>query len=398
MIDQAGIRAQALRRYGEYLSVLASGGDAASIFPVEIRFGKVKSGEASSRWADLRDELRSLREGADETGARSYRVEWEERSDRLAGTQRFPARVFFPEPAALLSYLGKTREAERFIRDLDLIAAFPELRLWTEKKPLRVVEHSDDWDRLLSVVRWLREHPRPGIFTREVPAVEDTKFIERKKAVLRELLDAALDEEDIEPDSSSFEERYGLRKAEPLVRVAILDREIARTRLSGLADVSVPASDVGRLLFPEISTVVVFENKANFSNADAFLTLPALRGCAAIFGSGFAVAAFRATSALAGKRLFYWGDIDTQGLRILSVFRERFPACRSVLMDEATFDRFAEYRTDAPAENAEEPRALDDAELALYRRLSAMGTANRLEQERIPLAWARERLATSLSG
>jgi len=411
VIDQAGIRAQALRRYEEYLSILAAGDPAAAagvgpadgrpaadFFPVEIRFGKVKSGEASARWADLRDELRALREGSDEGGARSYRVEWEERVDRLAGTQRFPVRVFFPDAASLLSYLGKTREAERFVRDIGLIgAAVPELRLWAAKKPLRVVEHFGDWGRLAAVVRWMRAHPRPGIFAREVPAVEDTKFIERKKAVLRELLDLSLSETEVSPEASSFEDRFGLRKSEPLVRAAILDDVIARARFSGIADLSVPVSSLGTLLVPELTSVLVFENKASFSNADAFLTLPALRGCAALFGSGFAVGAVRAVPELAGKRLFYWGDIDTQGLRILSVVRGRFPGCRSVLMDEETFDRFPEYRTDAPEETAEEPRALDAAELALYRRLAAMPAGNRLEQERIPLSWARERLTLMFS-
>jgi len=397
VIDQAGIRTQALRRYEEYLSLLASGGDEAAFFPADVRFGKVKSGEASIRWAELRKELRALREGSDGDGARSYRIEWEERNDRLAGIQRLPVRIYFPDAASLLSYLGKTREAERFIADAGLIAsAVPELRPWTTKKPHRIVEHAGDWDRLVAVVRWMLAHPRPGIFAREIPAVEDTKFIERKKAVLRELLDIALEGTAVAPEASSFEDRFGLRRIEPLVRVAILDEEIARSRLSGVQDLSVPASDLDRLLFPEIATVLVFENKASFSNADAFLTLPTLRGCAAIFGSGFAAASLGAAPGLAEKRLFYWGDIDTQGLRILASVRGRFPHCLSVLMDEQTFDRFPEYRTGTPAETADAPAALSVDERALYRRLAAAKAGNRLEQERVPLWWARERLAEAI--
>jgi len=394
VIDQAGIRAQALRRYEEYLKILASGADAAAFFPVDIRFGKVKSGEASSRWAELREELRSLREGSDESGSCSYRIEWEERNDRLAGIQRFPARVYFPDAAALLNYLGKAREAERFVRDVEAVAsAIPPLRSWLSMKPLRVIEYSGDWDRLIAVVAWLQSHPRPNVFAREIPAVEDTKFIERNKSILRELLDCALDERWVDREGTAFESRYGLRKLEPLVRLSILDADIAKRHLSGIADLSVPVSRLNDILFPEISTVIIFENKASFSNADAFLTLPALRGCAAVFGSGFAVGAVGEASALAGKRLFYWGDIDTQGLRILSTLRGRFLHCRSVLMDEETFERFPEYRTDAPAETAEEPSALNDDERALYRRLAATKARNRLEQERVPVWWAREQLA-----
>ncbi len=397
MIDQAGIKTQAVRRYREYLSLLASGGNGSGFFPVELRFGKVKSGEASGRWGELRDELRILREGSDEDGKRSYHVYWEERRDRLAGTQRFPSRLSFPDAASLLAYLGKTQEAALFAADVGiLVDAFPALRPWASARPLRIVEHAGDWGRLIAVISWLTTHPRPAVFLREVPAVEDTKFIERKKDILRELLDLVLGDEAIDRSASRFEERYGLRKVEPLVRIALLDTEIAGKRLSGLTDISVPASDLNRILFPEIETAIIFENKTNFSNADAFLTLPRLRGCAAIFGSGFAVGALRATPALSGRSILYWGDIDTQGLRILALLRASFPSCRSVLMDEETFDRFPEFRTDAPGECADEPQALDAAELKLYRRLVALEKGNRLEQERIPLGWAQERLTRML--
>lgn len=394
MIDQAGIRAQALRRYAEYLSLIASGDEDAGFFPVDIRFGKVRSEEAVTRWSDLREELRVLREGSDESGRRSYHIDWEERRTRLAGAQSLPVRLQFPDASSLLAYLGKTGEAARFAQDVKLLRdVLPELRSWAAKKPLRVVENGGDWDRLAYVVQWLRAHPRPRIFAREVPAVEDTKFIERKKGVLRELLDETLPRDAIAWEAADFNERYGLRRIEPVVRVSILDEKIARTRLSGLTDVSVPVCSLNRLLFSEITTVIVFENKASFANADAFLSLPSLRGCAAIFGSGFAVGSIRAAAELNDREILYWGDIDTQGFQILSLVREKFPRCRSILMDEETFDQFPEYRTDAPSTKVEDPRALTPEELSLYHRLSRLPKQNRLEQERIPIRWARERLS-----
>ena len=39
-----------------------------------------------------------------------------------------------------------------------------------------------------------------------------------------------------------------------------------------------------------------------------------------------------------------------------------------------------------------------DTKSALYRRLSAAKTSNRLEQERVPLLWARKRLEESITG
>ena len=122
-----------------------------------------------------------------------------------------------------------------------------------------------------------------------------------------------------------------------------------------------------------------------------------MKGCAAIFGSGFAAGVIRQSEALKNRRLLYWGDIDTQGLRILSLVKESFPSCRSVLMDEETFDRFPKYRTDAPAETAGEPQALSLQELSLFRRLAMLEKNNRLEQERIPLYWVRRKFEEELS-
>jgi len=413
MIDQSNIRHQASRRYLEYLSLLADGGEVPAFFPVELRFAKVKSGEAVARWSDLRGELLSLREASSESGAASYSIEWEERNDRLAGTQRFPVSIYFPDADSLLGYLGKIREATRFQQDFGrIVAAFPELRAWVAAKPRLVVDHAGDWDRLLAVIRWFRDHPHPGIFAREIPAVEDTKFIERKRGVLRELLDLVLPAAAVNRGTGDFDGRFGLRNVEPLVRIAVLDTEVAHTRFAGLRDISVPVSAVDRVLVPELTTIIVFENKSSFSNADAFLSLPAMAGCAAIFGSGFAAGALCAVTALAGRNLFYWGDIDTHGLRILSLVRARFPACRSVLMDEETFERYPEFRTDAPPDRAFRtpclgdvsrndpagvPCALTEEEQILYRRLAALSKANRLEQERIPVAWAREKLLDCLA-
>ena len=61
-------------------------------------------------------------------------------------------------------------------------------------------------------------------------------------------------------------------------------------------------------------------------------------------------------------------------------------------MDEATFDRYPDYRSDAPADEATAPPGLHEEEMRLFLRLVSLPTRNRLEQERVPLAWARQGL------
>lgn len=122
------------------------------------------------------------------------------------------------------------------------------------------------------------------------------------------------------------------------------------------------------------------------------LTPDSERGTVAIFGSGGAARSLGAAAWLASRRLGYWGDNDSQGLRILSGFRTSFPGTESILMDEETFDRFPDYRTDAPADEAREPENLRPDEVSLFRRLVCLPSGNRLEQERIPYEFARRRL------
>jgi len=117
-----------------------------------------------------------------------------------------------------------------------------------------------------------------------------------------------------------------------------------------------------------------------------------MRGTVAVFGSGYAARSLGAAAWFASRRIAYWGDIDSHGLRILGGFRSAFPATESLLMDEATYDRFPEYRTDAPADQATEPEGLTVEELALFRRLVSLPRGNRLEQERIPTKYARSRM------
>jgi hypothetical protein len=379
MIDAEAIRAQARKAYRAYLASRVSG---ESVFPYELRFARVQSGEATRRYADLKRELTLLKEGSDERGGLSYRVEWEERRDRLAGTQVFPVRIYFPDGPSLLGYLRKAKEAEAFDTDLSLILrTFPCLRGWSTLHPDRIIAHHGEWERLLAAAAWLRSNPNSGLFLREIPVVEDTKFVETHKPILKEILeevgDTPVEERDL---SLGFEDRYGLRRQLPLVRLSILDRNCAEVRFSGVQDISIPLDALNKLDFPEIRTVLIFENKTNFSNAEAFLSLPALAGTIAVFGSGFAVKTLGSIEWIRLRRIVYWGDIDTQGFRILAALRSHFVHCESILMDFATFDHFPQFHCTAPKDASQPPEPLTADEALLFARLVNMEGGKNLGQ------------------
>ena len=113
------------------------------------------------------------------------------------------------------------------------------------------------------------------------------------------------------------------------------------------------------------------------------LSLTAPRDIPILIGMGYGVAALEEIPWLADTRILYFGDLDTHGLAILAECRKRFPQTESLLMDQATFDRFRPLAVTEARQAGPLPEALNESEAALYAEL--LRTQGRLEQERIPL-------------
>lgn len=111
--------------------------------------------------------------------------------------------------------------------------------------------------------------------------------------------------------------------------------------------------------------------------------LPQLDDCIAILGAGSNLA-WLAGTALDGKQLYYWGDLDTWGLTLLGRARELRPDVQALLMTQEVFDCYQAFAVPEPHPAAEEPHpALTAPEAALYRYLQR-AERGRLEQEFIP--------------
>lgn len=157
-----------------------------------------------------------------------------------------------------------------------LLDEFPQLRSWVERYPLKVVENASFWSDLLKVLRYFVANPCPRLYIRELPIEVHTKFIERNKGVLRELLDIVIVEH-VCSDEKVFEKRFGLRYDESWVRIRVLEASIANEYFSGVDDLTMPQSQFCALSLP-VQKVFVVENKINF------LTFPKLAGSLLIGG------------------------------------------------------------------------------------------------------------------
>lgn len=197
--------------------------------------------------ADITDRFDAIRAWASELAATdSVRVEWQEIRHRVQGAQKLPASVWIETIEEALTWLGKRREWDRFLAQVSATRrTHPALLPWLEKRPLQALELSAEWPRLLAVVTWLVEHPRPGIYLRQVdlPGVH-SKFIESHRSVLAELLDLALPADAVDHSKtgiSQFSARYGFLEKPPRIRFRVLDPAIQAVPGSVCPDVTLDA-------------------------------------------------------------------------------------------------------------------------------------------------------------
>ena len=387
MITVAEIRKQATGWYKPFLVAWLQ----EESLPLEIRFGKVKTGGILDDFTTLDGEIKNLRKESKEELGFGYTIEFKETATRKAGRQWLPARIFFETPEDYLRFLRKEKEFRAFTQSVGLIRTeMPELEAWLRGHPLKVVENAGQWEALLRVCGYFRANPAPRLYIRELPVKVHTKFIEENTSVLTSLLDFLLPDH-LQPDEKDFRRRFNLKYDEPLLRLRVLDGELARTYFSGLDDLSIPLSQFNALQI-NCERVFILENKTNFSNIANFLTLPQLDKSVAVFGEGFKLRLLAHATWLRNKQIYYWGDIDAHGFEILSLLRGSFPQTRSFLMDAETFRTFKKYAVKGSDFYRSTLPHLTPEETHLFYHLLRLEDHNRLEQERIPQAYVLERI------
>jgi hypothetical protein len=355
-------------------------------FPLRLRFRKPSPRDLGDRFPLVQRWIAELEASSREEQGFGYEIAWEETKNRRIGRNRVPVGVLLPTRADALGMIGQTEAAARFDALVEAtLARFPILRDWLARKPLLALDYADDWGRILDCLAWFRDHPRSGLYARQIDvAGVDTKFIEARKGLLSELLDIVLPPEAVDPlaiGARGFEARYGLRSKPSLVRFRILDE---RHAIAGLTDLAVPAEQFAGLSL-QVGRVLVVENEITG------LAFPAMPESMAVLGLGHAVSLISAARWLGEREVCYWGDLDTHGFAMLDRLRASFPGVRSLLMDRATLLEHRPLWTTEEAPHVAPLDRLTPEEAALYAdlRYDRLGRAVRLEQERISIGWLR---------
>jgi hypothetical protein len=373
---EVDLKQQVERRWkrGDLLRALVIGDPA---FPLRLRLRAPDSRDLSANFGAAQDWL--------ETFVRipRIRVEWKAIRSMYVGAQRLPDSVWIESVEDALAFVDRQAEAGIYcLQYKQTKDQVPSLIPWLLQQPLRALQFSASWEHLLQVVTWIREHPTPAVFMRQmdVPGI-DTKFLEDHAGILTHLLDGSLDPTRIDQShrgTGLFAQRYGFLSKPNRIRFRVLDPTIRFAGMHGTQDVELDAESFANLKLP-LRCVFVTENEINL------LAFPSVYRAIVIFGGGYKIKSLGLASWLAQLPLYYWGDIDTHGFKILDQLRGVFPQTQSFLMDRGTLlNNRASWGTE-PVPVRHSLSRLTDAESSLFRELqeNLYGQQVRLEQERV---------------
>lgn len=379
------IAASIRRRFERTWADVAS--DAAcDAWPYAFSLGKPSQTELARNAAKVVEEIEALRDSCARYGCT---LETEPR--RMGAVQDIPVRVAVPSADVAARVLGagaRERLARARRRAGELKASFPQLSAEDRSSVVKRVDSWDDVDfeLLLRAGAWFAENDARGLTPRQVPL--DGFHAKWLDASGRQALVCLLAGKDDLGLATRPRELY-LSYLDP----AHLHAGGRRYDVCVEGDAWVPAYE------PRV--VLIVENK------DSYLLFPRVEGGICVFGAGKA-----GPSVCRGHdwivrapRLFYWGDMDADGLEMLSSYRAAGIAIESILMDIDSFNRYERFGTRMAAGK----RSLEDhvrvdvpwleaGEMRLYDLLCdrSWTGALRVEQERIPLEAALAELQRKL--
>lgn len=364
-------------RDGRYLVGYASG-EPWVPFPLAVK--GPDASELLDRFDDVRQWAdRFARDSRTRTGVPRFRTEYRTVRSRNVGTNQVPARIWIDDLEGLAALLGTTAELRRLDGLMERTrSSLPAVLPWVATHPRQAMAHQEVWDQALATVRWIAEHDTSSRYVRQIDVEGvDTKFVERHRKLLDELLVQVLPEDRIDRHypPANLAGRFRFRQKPAYVRFRLLTPQPAIP--TGISELQLRV-DEAAVLDLRPATAFVVENEISY------LAFPSVPDAVVLFGSGYGVAS-RELPWLQHAELVYWGDIDTHGFAILDGLRSRHPGTVSILMDD---DTLLAHRTQWVREPAPIRRALPcltSSEAAAYHGLveDRYGSAVRLEQERV---------------
>jgi hypothetical protein len=337
-------------------------------WPVSLPIGKPSAAEFTQRTAHVREHFKRWR------AVGVGRVLWEPITFRGGGEPvEVPVQWLLDSPSEWAAACDEPAVRKEFERLGRLAAAADPIfhRTLVRQRYLLQDRPEEEVAKAIELARVLTPGFASGRPLRALGACGvDSKFFERHRALIVQLLDARFDGQVSDLGLEAFLE--ALDEGEHWLLVAPL-----ASGLLPFAQQRVRAREISAQPLPG-SHVVIVENERCLHQ------LPSLPDTVAVLGAGLNLE-WLSAAWFQDRRIAYWGDLDTWGLLMLSRARERQAHLQSLLMNRALFDLLAPTSAVAESTHADEqlPNGLTDAEGELYVYLRKL-EKGRLEQEMIP--------------
>lgn len=239
----------------------------------------------------------------------------------------------------------------------------------------------DDLELLVRLLPQLQKGMGQGCYLRTLPVTfVDTKFIEKNLRIIESIVIALVDRSVKDTGLMSWLDCK--EKPKDWLLVKPLCQE-TRSLLGGLPLLRLSSDTLQEFELPARNILVI-------ENEQSCLALRDVRNTMAVSGGGKNVSWMKADW-LADKNVGYWGDIDSEGLAILSDARSKLSSIAPLMMDVHTVKTFEERMVPEPDSVSKDPVALTETELALFQGLRAdQYVGKRLEQERLPMEYVAQ--------
>lgn len=227
-----------------------------------------------------------------------------------------------------------------------------------DKELLRYLINGVDVDTLLKLIPKLKAGVGENKFIRQLDIGDiDTKFIERNIGIIDLIMRRLYSNYSTLSEWLSFEEK-------PDCWVLVSNRWI-------------PQLSYYRIDGRSLSELTINEPILIVENEQTILTLSKLNLPFFICGG-----TGKNLDWLGGwNNVYYWGDIDSDGLMMLSLARDKIPNIKSVMMDDMTINTFRSQIVQDTTKLINLPSNLNDDEISLFQEVNRL--KERLEQEKV---------------
>lgn len=320
-------------------------------------------------------------------------VEWQERQYRQLSEQRVPVKLRIFSLQQLTELLGAEQQLENWLNE---ISSFLQQSFVHDRHQHRLfqtlIHHLEqierysqqEWQWLIQLIEQLKPNIGAGLYLRALPlSAVNTKFLEQNLLLTEVICNVLYDDEIVLAGGllawlDCLDSPKGWLTIKPVC-------PNVQEKLGGLPVFQLSTEVLDQFELPAERIIVV-------ENIQSGLACPNLENSIVVCGGGKNISWMNAKW-LQHKQVFYWGDIDSEGLNILSMVRQKIPHVIALMMDEATVLQFQNHMVDEPDSIFSEPQYLTADELKLFHDLRAQTFKNRrLEQERISVDWVHRYL------